>query len=83
MLDGKARWKRVFGEEAKIVAATVGGGWLYVKTSSDAPRYKVLRLSLAHLDLGRAETVIASGDDVIVDWARRGTRCTSPSARGR
>jgi prolyl oligopeptidase len=67
VLDGKARWKRVFGEEAKIVGAAVGGGWLYVKTSADAPRYKVLRLPLADLDLGRAETVIASGDDVIVE----------------
>ena len=84
VLDGKARWKRVFGEEAKIVGATVGGGWLYVKTSADAPRYKVLRLSLA----APRSRPRRDGDPVRRrrdrrTWARRGTRCTSPSARGR
>ena len=66
MLEGKARWKRVFGEEKKIVGMTVGGGWLYLKTSADAPRYKILRMALTDLDLARAETVLPSGDDVIV-----------------
>ena len=60
-------WQRVFGEEAKIVGAAVAGGWLYVKTSADAPRYKVLRMPLADPDLGQAEVVIAAGDDVIVE----------------
>jgi prolyl oligopeptidase len=67
MLEGKARWKRVFGEEEKIVGITVGGGWLYLKTSADAPRYKILRMALTDLDLARAETVLPSGDDVIVE----------------
>ena len=66
VLDGKAQWKRVFGEDAKIVGASVGGGWLYLKTSADAPRFKVLRLPLSALDLGLAETVIPAGDDVVV-----------------
>ena len=67
MLEGKAQWKRVFGEEDKIVGAAVGGGWLYLKSSADAPRYKIVRVALADLNLVRAETVIPAGDDVIVE----------------
>jgi prolyl oligopeptidase len=66
MLEGKAQWRRVFGEDAKIVGATAAGGWLYVKTHAEAPRYKILRMQLSALDLGLAETVIPAGDDVIV-----------------
>ena len=46
VLQGKAQWKRVFGEEDKVVGATVGGGWLYLKSSADAPRYKIVRWRL-------------------------------------
>ncbi len=67
VLDGKAQWQRVFGEDAKVVGVTSAGGWLYLKTSADAPRYKVLRLPLTALDLSRAETVLPAGDDVVVE----------------
>lgn len=66
-LDGKPKWKRVFGEEDKIVGVTFAGGWMYAKSSFDAPRFKILRLPLAELDLVRAEVVIPPGDDVIVE----------------
>jgi prolyl oligopeptidase len=67
VLDGKARWQRVFGEDAKVVGVTAAGGWLYLKTSADAPRYKVLRLPLTALDLSLAETVLPAGEDVVVE----------------
>ena len=67
VLEGKANWKRVFGEEDRIVGVSIGGGWMYLKSSAEAPRYKVLRMPLADLELLRAETVIAAGDDVIVE----------------
>jgi prolyl oligopeptidase len=67
VLSGKARWRKVFGEEALVTETTIAGGWVYVKTAAQAPRYKVLRMPLARADLSKAEVVLPAGDDVIME----------------
>ncbi len=42
---------------------------MYFRTSSEAPRYKVMRVALANPDLTKAETMIAAGRDVVVSLA--------------
>jgi prolyl oligopeptidase len=66
VLEGKPKWRKVFDQSAKIDLAAAGGGWLYVKTARDAPRYQVLRTRLPEADLAKAETVVAPSDAVIV-----------------
>ncbi len=67
VLKGKARWRRVFGEEALVTGTTIAGGWVYVKTAAQAPRFRVLRMPLAKPDLANAELVVPAGDDVVVE----------------
>jgi prolyl oligopeptidase len=67
VLARKAKWRRVFGEDAKITATVAAGGWVYVKTAADAPRYRVLRMPISGLDLARAQVVIPASDDVVVE----------------
>ncbi len=69
VLSGKARWRKVFGEEARVTETTFAGGWVYVKTAAQAPRYRVLRMPLASPDVDKAEVVVPAGDDVIVEAA--------------
>ena len=67
VLSGKARWRKVFGEEALVTETTIAGGWVYVKTAAQAPRYKVLRMPLADADLSKAKVILPAGDDVIME----------------
>jgi prolyl oligopeptidase len=67
VLAGKAKWRRVFGDDARITATTTAGGWVYVKTAADAPRYRVLRMPLSDPDLAKAQVVIPASDDVVVE----------------
>lgn len=69
VLAAKAKWRRAFGEDALISTITIAGGWIYARSAFDAPRYKVLRMPLADPDLAKAETLIAAGNDVIVELA--------------
>ncbi len=69
VLAGKPKWRRIFGEDAKITATAIAGGWIYVKTAADAPRYRVLRMPLATPDLAKAEVVVPAGDNVVVSIA--------------
>lgn len=69
VLAGKPKWRRIFGEEAKITASQIAGGWIYVKTAAEAPRYRVLRMPLATPDLAKAEVVVPAGDNVVVEIA--------------
>lgn len=72
VLSGKARWRKVFGDEAQVTDTSIAGGWIYVKTAAQAPRYRVLRMPLAGADLSKAEVVLAASEDVVleVDAAR-------------
>lgn len=66
VLSGKARWRKVFGDDARVTDTVIAGGWVYVKTAAQAPRYRVLRMPLASPDLAKAEVVVPAGDDVIM-----------------
>ena len=69
VLSGKARWRKVFGDEAQVTATTIAGGWVYMKTASQAPRFRVLRMPLANPDLAQAEVVVAASEDVVLETA--------------
>lgn len=67
VLNGKARWRKVFGEEALVTETRITSSWVYVKTAAQAPRFRVLRMPLTAPDLAKAEVVVPAGDDVIVN----------------
>jgi prolyl oligopeptidase len=60
-------WSRLTDFPDRIVQATFGpGGELYLISRAGAPRGKILRLSSASPDIGRAKTIIPEGPDTIV-----------------
>lgn len=62
--DGSVKQVTQFSD--KIVAATVGpDNLLYLVSHKDAPRGKLLRLSLADLDLTHAKVILAESDAVL------------------
>jgi prolyl oligopeptidase len=65
VLAGKPRWRKVFDRSAEVQDVADTGGYLYVKTARDAPRFKVLRAKLPQADMAKAETVMPAGKDVI------------------
>jgi prolyl oligopeptidase len=65
-LKGTARWRKVVDLDDKVADLAFSGDWLYLKSAADAPRFKLLRLPLADPRIGRAETVLPAGPDVIV-----------------
>ncbi len=62
---GTAKWRQVARAEDRVVEAWPAGGYLYLRTSKDAPRFRVLRVPLAQPDLAKAEVVVPAGDSVI------------------
>ena len=84
--EGKPRWRKVFDQSAQVQGVADTNGYLYLKTARDAPRFKVLRLALPAADLGKAETIIPAGNDVITSivGAKEGlyvTRRDGPAKR--
>lgn len=72
VVAGKPKWRKVFDKSAQVKNGAIGGGFVYVTTSKDAPRYKLLRLALPELDMAKAETLMPPGDYVVDEVA--GTR---------
>ena len=66
---GDAKWRKVVDVEDQVSNVAYSGGWLYLRSSKGAPRYKVLRMPLDQPDIARAETVIAPGSSVVVGLA--------------
>lgn len=68
-IRGTAKWKRVadVGDEISDVSAT--RDWIYLITTKDAPRGKIVRLPLKEPQLANAETVVPGSDDVVVGMA--------------
>ena len=67
VLAGKARWRRIFGEDAQVTETAIAGGWIYVKTAAQAPRFRVLRLPLAEPELAKAEVLVPASDNVVLE----------------
>jgi prolyl oligopeptidase len=64
----KGEWKQFTTFDAQIVQAAFGPNQdLYLLTRNGAPKGKILRVPIADLDVSKAETVIAEGEDTIVD----------------
>jgi prolyl oligopeptidase len=63
----RRQWKQVTDYDDKIVQATFGpNDTLFVISRADAPRGKILKLSLPDASLEKAETIIPEGDATIV-----------------
>ena len=69
VLHGDAQWRKVVDVADEVSTVAYTDGWLYLRSSRGAPRYKVLRMPLAQPDISRAETVIAPGPSVVVNLA--------------
>jgi prolyl oligopeptidase len=71
--DPAGNWQRFAGFKDQLVQAAFGpGGNLFVVSRRDAPRGKILKLTLQDLDAGKAREVIAEGKDTVVTdfWAK-------------
>ena len=64
-IAGTAKWRPVATAADSIVDFAMGGGYVYLRSFKDAPRYKVVRVSVDALDLARAEVVIPAGSGVV------------------
>ena len=62
---GTASWRQVVAKEDQVAEAWPAGGYLYVRTSKGAPRFRVLRMPLAKPDLANAEVVVPAGESVV------------------
>lgn len=68
-IAGKARWEPVVGAPDQVAEVDVGGGYLYLRSFKNAPRFKVLRVPLANPALAGAEVVMPPGTGVVAGMA--------------
>ena len=69
VIAGKPRWRKVFDQAALVNDGAAAGGFLYLKTAKDAPRYQVLRVALPEADPAKAQVVFAPAEEVVSDIA--------------
>lgn len=72
LASGSVRWTRIAGPDDQILGGprvALHGHDLYVVTRKGAPRFRVLRIDLAHPDLASAPVVVPEGDLPIEDVA--------------
>lgn len=67
VLSAGVKWRKLFDRTADVTNLAIRGDDLYVLTHKNAPRYQVLRTSVAHPDLTHAEVVVAPGREVVID----------------
>jgi prolyl oligopeptidase len=66
---GKGDWQRVAGYDAEVKAVEFGDdGWLYLLSRKNAPKGQVLRVSLAHPDVAKAEVVLPESEGTIQSY---------------
>jgi prolyl oligopeptidase len=68
-MRGDANWRMVVDTADQVSDIAYSDGWLYLRSSKGAPRFKVLRMPLAAPEMARAETVIAPSTAVVVGIA--------------
>ncbi len=68
-MRGTANWRKVAGLGDSVTDARFAQDWIYLVSTQDAPRGKVVRVPVASPDLAKSETVIAPSDDVVVNFA--------------
>jgi prolyl oligopeptidase len=66
LMDAKGKWTRFADLGDKVVEARFGpDDKLYLRSLKDAPRGKILRISPDKPDLGKAEVLVAQGENTI------------------
>jgi len=68
-IRGEAKWRKVVDVDDRVTDIAYTNGWLYLRSSKDAPRFKVVRMPLDRPEIAKAETVIAPGPAVVVSMA--------------
>jgi prolyl oligopeptidase len=82
-LQSRGVWKPVALDSDGMKDALFGeDGWLYLLSRKNAPRGKVLRVSLGAPMLARAQTVLAEGEGTIQNMAVAGGRLLVSSVLG-
>jgi prolyl oligopeptidase len=66
VLAGEARWQKICSVEDSVNAYTVHADTIYLLTSKDAPRYKVVATDLAMPDFAGARPVVPTAEAVVV-----------------
>ena len=66
-MRGSATWRKVAGLADAVTSARFTRDWVYLVSTQNAPRGKVLRVPVANPDLAKAETVVAPSNGVVVD----------------
>ena len=59
-------WKKLCDTKDQITYFEVRGDDIYLITHKNAPRFKVIRTSLSHPDLAKAQVVVPAGEAVII-----------------
>ncbi len=65
LLQGNIPWTKICDVEQEVDDYDVSGGDIYLMTSRDAPRFKIVKTGLAKPDLAKAKTAVPQGDYVI------------------
>ncbi|MEE4277575.1 MAG: prolyl oligopeptidase family serine peptidase [Halieaceae bacterium] len=65
LLAGDVLWSRISREADQITDFAIFGDDVYLMSGKNAPRFKLLKTSLAEPDLASAEVVIAPGETVL------------------
>jgi len=58
-------WRKIVSFDDEVFDAEIHGDDLYLRTSKNTPRFKIVRMSLKNPDVKRAETVFAGGEAVV------------------
>lgn len=72
LTEPKIPWKRICDVADDVTAFDVHGSDLYLMTHKNAPRYKVIHVSLDHPDLATADTVVPESKAVVRNIAAAG-----------
>lgn len=62
-------WQKICDVSDDVTSGDIQGDVLYLLTHKDAPRFKVIRTSVSHPDVAKAEVVLEQGDAVIKNIA--------------
>ena len=66
---GPYAWRRIVNVSDGIVDVAAGRDMLYFRSHRDAPRYKVIAVSLDNADLATAKTIVPQADGVLTNIA--------------
>ncbi|AKD58475.1 hypothetical protein SD10_11795 [Spirosoma radiotolerans] len=58
-------WQKIYDRSDLIRQVVIHEDWLYLMTSKEAPRFKIIRTRLSHPDLAHAQTILAPSEAVL------------------